>query len=68
MLPSGVNVVRFGSTRRDLWLQVGHGLVDLPIRTTAIVSNATLPDGEILDSIRCVGGGNMAILGVGTRL
>ena len=65
---SGVNVVRFGPTGRDLWLRVGHGLADLPIRGTAIISNTTPGNSEILDAIRCVGGGTIDVLGAGIRL
>ena len=65
---SGVNVVRFGPTGRDVWLRVGHGLADLPIRRTAVVSNTTPTGSEILDTIRCVGGGTIDVLGAGIRL
>ena len=65
---SGVNVVHFGPTGRDLWLQVGHGLADLPIRRTAVVSNTTPTGSEILDTIRCVGGGSVDVLGAGIRV
>ena len=64
---SGVNVVRFGPTGRDVWLRVGHGLADLPIRGTAIISNTTPAASEILDTIRCVGGGSVDVLAVGIR-
>ena len=66
--PFGVNVVQFGPTDRDLWLRVGHGLADLPIRRTAIISTSTPMGTEILDAIRCVGGGSIDVLGAGIRL